>query len=402
MSWKATAYVKDLVRTPSGETLTVTEKLILFILADDHRNDDGETWPSMQLLAERAMISERYVTIALKSLERKKVLAVIRGQGRRHKSAYRFLELDACEQELPLEAESDDKTRTEFTFSQNTLDLDVQSSASQQVADDEMGKGEKPELSSPFIAADDTAGKGEKGENKTRKTRTLQQRNKESTGYTGFKTSATDVAAVGDNRHGPVREAIKRLQRCLLEMESWDGADAKALAQLLTTTTAGPNHLIKCAVFRAMSPDTAFSELPRRWLKNLTEYADGPLDRYRKRAAWRQATFDRLYAAAIGRVEAPAPKPAIVELPQADPIVAALWARVLERVEPQINRLTFDTFLKPSHGMFTQNDGRKLFVRVPTEEFKAISTKFHVELFEAIAAEGLPIEELEFVPAVSA
>ena len=46
MSWKATAYVKEL-----REGLTVTDKFVLLMLAEYHRTDDKLTWPSASTLA---------------------------------------------------------------------------------------------------------------------------------------------------------------------------------------------------------------------------------------------------------------------------------------------------------------------------------------------------------------
>lgn len=395
MSWKATAYVKDLVRTPSGEALTVTEKLVLFILADDHHLDAKATWPSVRRLAERAMVSERYVSSALKSLERKKVLAVLRGRGRGNLSAYSFLELDDPAEELDLQPEK--KTRTEFTFSQNTLELQGQDETAQQVAPDEAVKGEKPELSSPFTSQNAETGKGEKGENKTCKTGTSRHRYKEGTGLTGIKTSAADAAGGWDVRHEPIREAVKRLQRHLLGAEFWDGGDAKALSRLLDTTNAGVSFLVKCLVFRALSPDTPFSELPKRWLRALLEYADGPMDRYRKRAYYKQGSYDTLFHVALGNLQ---PKAAEPERPE-EPVLSvtqvglASWGRVLERLEGSVNSHTFDTWLKPTRGVCTE--GATLVVSVPNADFEAGMGRFAEHIQEAMRAEGLALEDVRFV-----
>ncbi len=59
MSWKASAYVKELVVAPNGERVTRTEKLVLLVLADYHDERLNEAWPSVKTWAEDALVSEQ-------------------------------------------------------------------------------------------------------------------------------------------------------------------------------------------------------------------------------------------------------------------------------------------------------------------------------------------------------
>lgn len=95
MSWKATAYVKELRRAPNGEPINKTEKLLLFVLADCHHVERKMAWPSLPNLAADALLSEREARYSLRELERKGVLRRIAmaKSGRGHIPAYQFLEL---------------------------------------------------------------------------------------------------------------------------------------------------------------------------------------------------------------------------------------------------------------------------------------------------------------------
>lgn len=69
MSWKATAYVKELT---SG--ISHTEKLLLFVLADYHNTAKRIAWPSLPVLAQESLMSERNARRILAKLERKGLL----------------------------------------------------------------------------------------------------------------------------------------------------------------------------------------------------------------------------------------------------------------------------------------------------------------------------------------
>ena len=66
MSWKATAFVKDLVKG-----IKPAEKLLLFVLADYHNTAQKIAWPSMELLARESLMSERNARRVLANLEAK-------------------------------------------------------------------------------------------------------------------------------------------------------------------------------------------------------------------------------------------------------------------------------------------------------------------------------------------
>jgi chromosomal replication initiator protein len=71
------------------------------------------------------------------------------------------------------------------------------------------------------------------------------------------------------------------------------------------------------------------------------------------------------------------------------------WMQILEALEKKINRHSYDTWLKPTRYSHVK-DG-KLFVRVPTAEFRNIGEKYADLIQEAIEVLGLNFDDVEFV-----
>jgi hypothetical protein len=90
MSWKATAYVKELREGPNGQVLTRTEKLVMFVLADCFNPDYYCAWPSVERLARASLLTDRHVRRILRSLEAKGVIQTTENRGSGHTNAYRF------------------------------------------------------------------------------------------------------------------------------------------------------------------------------------------------------------------------------------------------------------------------------------------------------------------------
>jgi Helix-turn-helix domain len=90
MSWKATAYVKDVLRAPNGQKITCSEKLIMFVLADCYNEDYQQAWPSVQRLASAALMTERHARRVLRTLEAKGLVQTAPNRGSGHTNTYRF------------------------------------------------------------------------------------------------------------------------------------------------------------------------------------------------------------------------------------------------------------------------------------------------------------------------
>jgi chromosomal replication initiator protein len=73
------------------------------------------------------------------------------------------------------------------------------------------------------------------------------------------------------------------------------------------------------------------------------------------------------------------------------------WVRILESLEKKINRHSYDMWLKPTR--YSHCNDRKIFVRVPTLEFKHIGEKYGDLIQEALDNLGLGFDDVEFIAA---
>ncbi len=71
------------------------------------------------------------------------------------------------------------------------------------------------------------------------------------------------------------------------------------------------------------------------------------------------------------------------------------WLRVLEALEKKINRHSYDTWLKPTR--YSHANGKVLFVRVPTPEFREVGDKYGDLIQEALDNLGLEYQDVQFV-----
>src|SRR5207245_8787736 len=71
------------------------------------------------------------------------------------------------------------------------------------------------------------------------------------------------------------------------------------------------------------------------------------------------------------------------------------WLRILGALEKKINRHSYDTWLKPTR--YSHVEHKKIFVRVPTPEFRHIGEKYADLIQEAIEALGLAVDDVEFI-----
>ena len=71
------------------------------------------------------------------------------------------------------------------------------------------------------------------------------------------------------------------------------------------------------------------------------------------------------------------------------------WMRILDALEKNINRHSYDTWLKPTR--YSHSSGGILFVRVPTAEFRHAGDKYADLIQEAIDNLGLEFSDVKFV-----
>lgn len=91
MSWKASAWAKNVTSCPDGSQVTRSEKLLLLVMADDYRDHDGMCISSMRQLASDALMSVRTVRRLVRSLELKGLVETHFGGPRNWQpNGYRF------------------------------------------------------------------------------------------------------------------------------------------------------------------------------------------------------------------------------------------------------------------------------------------------------------------------
>src|SRR5512138_398584 len=71
------------------------------------------------------------------------------------------------------------------------------------------------------------------------------------------------------------------------------------------------------------------------------------------------------------------------------------WIRILGALEKKINRHSYDTWLKPTR--YSHAEDGKLFISVPTPEFRHIGEKYADLIQEAIDNLGLEYRDVEFI-----
>jgi hypothetical protein len=89
MSWKACAHVKSI---RSG--LSVSEKLVLLVLAEYHHTDERMAWPSSERLAKDCLMRRRSVLRILHRLEEKGFIRRTHGGGRGKRTGYAIAGVD--------------------------------------------------------------------------------------------------------------------------------------------------------------------------------------------------------------------------------------------------------------------------------------------------------------------
>jgi len=71
------------------------------------------------------------------------------------------------------------------------------------------------------------------------------------------------------------------------------------------------------------------------------------------------------------------------------------WVRILAALEKKINRQSYETWLKPTR--FSHVEGKKLFVRIPSNDFLHVGDRYADLIQEAIENLGLDIDAVSFM-----
>src|SRR5579872_5642865 len=84
-----------------------------------------------------------------------------------------------------------------------------------------------------------------------------------------------------------------------------------------------------------------------------------------------------------------------MSLSSVTPAVVNPWQQILSALEKKISRHSFDTWFKPTR--FDRADGNKLYIKVPTPEFRQLDDKFGDLIGEAMESLGLSFEEVHYI-----
>jgi hypothetical protein len=366
LSWGATAYVKSLTAGENGERISRSEKLVLFVMADSFNDDRGYAWPSIVTLAQSALLSERQVRYCLRGLERKGLLATEKGNGRSHGSRYTFpVYKPKGANPAPFPPTKGAIIPAPFTQEKGqSRDLKGAKSPHEK-GQNQNGKGAiaiAPEQEEP---PDGTPIKPPEEQNLA--SAPSAEAGSQAPG------PGPENQEFPDARHGTVRDAVRTLQRHLGGAEVWDGSAGTTLAHLLRARRDWPcARLLRCVANRFASPEVNHLEHPRKWLRSLSNYAGGPLDRYGKPArqfgSQAEDLFHLLQPGGNGRSRATRTRAPLVIPPGA---VSAHecnpWPRVLEALRSGLDPQSFATWVKPVRLLYTHQG--QLCLGVPTADF---------------------------------
>jgi hypothetical protein len=254
MSWKATAYVKELIVCPNGQRITAVEKLVLFVLADYHHTKQNIVWPSQETLAEEALCSERTVRRVISSLVEKGVLEVASRQGGGKSAVYHFTD----------RAVPRPQSRPDNMSGQG---IQVRPDTGGHQTGQQTGQGEYRNKEVPV---------------------TTQDRLEPSA------SAVPDSKESPDPRHSIVRERFKVLwlahaqktataDRPAPKTAPWNGRDAGILSKLLTDNPSWSSKFLTFCLesyFQSegiTGGDPFWAVVPR-----LTRYSSGPIDSFKK------------------------------------------------------------------------------------------------------------------------
>jgi hypothetical protein len=207
-----------------------------------------------------------------------------------------------------------------------------------------------------------------------------------------------------DPRYQPVVDAISKCwpEGVPFAFDKTDGKQLKNLLERRPKSEWPAERLQECVVFRFWSDCTVPTESVRKWIGAVTDYAFGPLDRY-KQPKFSGHQLDDLRRQArifLGLEQQPqpatsepiCPPPGVQQTAKAE----EAWKAILEHLARAINPHTFSTWFRPTKG-YGERDST-LFVHVPTRLFRKRLTEIYSDqVKEALRAKASGFTEIEFI-----
>jgi hypothetical protein len=371
MSWQATAHVVELERCPDGAPINGLQIGFLLTLANYHNAEQLVAFPSVLTLARKSRQSESQTKRHIKYFCEHGVLDVRSKRGRGHFAEYKFVALDG------------------------------------------RFDGSKTGLLEPFFSpSENRSERVQKKQQKGSKRVQASTCNKEESENLKEPENSVRESANADPRHALLRAAVERLQISAHGFTTWStGADNQLQKLLRARQGLAIETLVDCLVYRWLSPNANLADDPRHYVGKITDWADGPINRFRDRLQFDGEDFRRLRAIASGvespQVEMPLEPAPIreraVEIVIPNPAAAqwngtpasSAWSQILHKLENGIARHTFETWLKPTRALDAAGDA--LRVLVPTPEFLAIADRFREAIVHAVIELGLPCSRVTLV-----
>lgn len=253
MSWKASAYVKEITHG-----ITPSEKLVLFVLADYHNTSQKAAWPNLKDLASESLLTESGLCRLLDRIEAKGFIKRISGGGRGNRTLYIIPGVDPNTDRSTVFSEIETLTETALNTDRNTDRGDSP------YKEEPVLEPQTSILSSPPVPTGDLVLKSDE--------RVLDRPKKKQT------------PPRGDPRHSPF---LKKLNDCWVYLNpgvpnfSWSGGEVGQLAIFLRKwpkLTIEEFHDWLMAY--CDSDDIVPSKTPMQFLPFIHEYATGPRDKF--------------------------------------------------------------------------------------------------------------------------
>jgi hypothetical protein len=252
VSWKASAFVKELTHTPSGRKLLPSEKCLLYTLADYYDEERGNAWPSMDRLGTESLVSSRQCRRLIRALEKDQILIVESGD-KGKSNRYRFVNYvkkgtDNLSYPVLAKATPDVRGgRTQLCPG----GADIAMSAEPPI---------QPEVEPSLPASKNPKPGGDKKPLKPPK----QEKPK-------------------DERQKTFQKVIEEVQKSISGHDVyWDARCAGALAQFLKRTPGLKEEGLRLWLKNYFDSDTNPADPPMIYLHQLERYRLGPLDRFGK------------------------------------------------------------------------------------------------------------------------
>jgi helix-turn-helix protein len=264
MSWRATAHVRELTVAPTGAKFTHSEKLIAFILADYHNAEKNHAWPSVKNIARWAMLSIRQTRKLLHGLEHKGVISIrlrLRADGSNASNAYDFPGLQSAPTADAGIPEATNAAEGEPIASPG----DAQDAAPHEPILRSQVKGEESPWRNGPNPPEGTAG-GHRHQTRRHK-----------------RAVSPTTANVSDRRFDAV---VAHISAAYLHANDvpcpWDRASERAVQRMLQRLQEWPEDKLLYAIESRFASDLNTAESPRKWLSDLENYANGPLNKFKQ------------------------------------------------------------------------------------------------------------------------